>query len=133
MRIFGIWLALFLFVALPVSGEELSFNDFLSTALTNSYQLRISKINTQIAKKGVKEARAGYLPTVSAFATTERYNDLTDGKSQLTAVGNDIFLNRSYYQDMAAVGLSYNVFDFGLGKNSLKSLKRMTSKKKLCF
>ena len=131
MRIFGIWLALFLFVALPVCGEELSFNDFLSTALTNSYQLRISKINTQIAKKGVKEARAGYLPTVSAFATTERYNDLTDGKSQLTAVGNDIFLNRSYYQDMAAVGLSYNVFDFGVRKKQLEIAKADDKQKEI--
>ncbi len=131
MRIFGIWLALFLFVALPVCGEELSFNDFLSTALTNSYQLRISKINTQIAKKGVKETRAGYLPTVSAFATTERYNDLTDGKSQLTAVGNDIFLNRSYYQDMAAVGLSYNVFDFGVRKKQLEIAKADDKQKEI--
>lgn len=97
------------FCILPVKADELSFNDFLSTALNNSYKLKISQLDSEVAQKGVKEARAGYYPIFSGFATTERYNDLTNGNSQITAVGNEILLNRSYYQNMAAVGLSYNV------------------------
>lgn len=104
-------------------AEEIDFNDFVSTALNNSYKLKISQIDTQIAQKGIKEAKAGYLPTLSAFATTERYNDLTKGSSQITAVGNEILLNRNYYQDMAAVGLSYNVFDFGVRRKQLDIAK----------
>lgn len=116
---------------LPVNGETLDFNGFLSSALNNSYQLRVSKINTQIAQKGVKEAKAVYFPTISAFATTERYNDLTNGKSPMTAVGNDIFLNRSYYQDMAAVGISYNVFDFGVRRKQLDIAKADNKQKEI--
>lgn len=104
-------------------AEEIDFNDFVSTALNNSYKLKISQIDTQIAQKGIKEAKAGYLPTLSAYATTERYNDLTKGSSQITAVGNEILLNRNYYQDMAAVGLSYNVFDFGIRRKQLEIAK----------
>ena len=111
------------FCILPVKADELSFNDFLSTALNNSYKLKISQLDSKVAQKGVKEARAGYYPTLSGFATTERYNDLTNGNSQITAVGNEILLNRSYYQDMAAVGLSYNVFDFGVRRKQLDIAK----------
>ena len=114
---------LLLLSGIQVRAESLSFDDFLSTALNNSYKLKVSKIDTMISKRGIKEARAGYLPTISAFATTERYNDLTNGRAQLTAVGNEIFLNRSYYQDMAAIGLSYNLFDFGVRKRQLEISK----------
>ncbi len=116
---------------LPVSAEDLSFEDFLSTALNNSYQLKVAKLNTMIAKRGVKEARASYFPTISAFATTQRYNDLTDGVGQITAVGSEIFLNRSYYQDMASVGLSYNLFDFGIRKRQLQISKAEDEQKEI--
>lgn len=130
-KLFGIWLVFCCMSILQANAEELNFNDFLATALNNSYQVRVSKINTQIAKKGIKEARAGYFPTLSAFATTERYNDLTHGQSQMTAIGSDIFLNRSYYQDMAAVGLSYNVFDFGIRKKQLQIAKAEDKQKEI--
>ena len=130
-KFFGIWLVFCCMSILQANAEELNFNDFLATALNNSYQVRVSRINTQIAKKGIKEARAGYFPTLSAFATTERYNDLTHGQSQMTAVGSDIFLNRSYYQDMAAVGLSYNVFDFGIRKKQLQIAKAEDKQKEI--
>ncbi len=103
----------------PAEADELNFDTFLSTAINNSYNLKISQLEKEIAKRGVKEAKAGYYPTLSAFATTERYNDLTNGNSQITAVGNDILLNRSYYQDIAALGLSYNIFDFGIRRKQL--------------
>lgn len=120
----------FLFIQ-PTIAEEINFNDFLTTALYNSYNLKISKIEHEISNRGIKEARAGYYPTLSAFATTERYNDLTNGTSQITAVGNEILLNRSYYQDMAALGLSYNVFDFGVRRKQLDIAKADEKQKEL--
>lgn len=112
-------------------ADELNFNDFLSTALINSYNLKISKLEQAISHKGIKEAQSGYYPTLSAFATTERYNDLTNGNAQITAVGNEILLNRSYYQDMAALGLSYNVFDFGTRRKQLEIAKADDKQKEL--
>lgn len=131
MRRFFALFVFFCLCVLPAECETLDFNSFLSTALNNSYQLKVSKINTHIAQKAVKEAKSGYFPTVSAFATTERYNDLTNGNSQMTAVGNDIFLNRSYYQDMAAIGLSYNVFDFGVRRKQLDIAKADNKQKEI--
>jgi len=104
-------------------AETLTFDSFLETALQNSYKLKTSKIEKQSTEYGVKEARAGYFPTLSGYATTERYNDLSDGNRQLTAVGNEILLNRDYYQDVAAVGLNYNLFDFGIRKRNLQIAK----------
>lgn len=104
-------------------AETLTFDSFLETALQNSYKLKTSKIEKQSTEYGVKEARAGYFPTLSGYATTERYNDLSDGNRQLTAVGNEILLNRDYYQDVAAVGLNYNLFDFGIRKRTLQIAK----------
>ncbi len=115
-------LQLFLII-LPVYPEQLDFNDFMSAALNNSYKLKTSHINLAISHHGVKEAKAAYLPTISAYATTERYNDLTKGNAQITAVGNEILLNRSYYQDMAAIGLTYNIFDFGIRRKELDIAK----------
>lgn len=116
---------------LPANAEQLNFNDFLSTALNNSYKVKIAEINKNITQRGVKEARAAYFPTISAFATTERYNDLTNGGAPLTAVGNEIFLNRDYYQDMAAIGLSYNLFDFGVRKRQLDIAKADNKQKEI--
>ena len=116
---------------LPANAEQLNFNDFLSTALNNSYKVKIAEINKNITQRGVKEARAAYFPTISAFATTERYNDLTNGGAPLTAVGNEIFLNRDYYQDMAAGGLSYNLFDFGVRKRQLDIAKADNKQKEI--
>lgn len=45
----------FLFIQ-PTIAEELNFNDFLATALYNSYNLKISKIEHEISNKGIKEA-----------------------------------------------------------------------------
>ena len=108
---------------LPSVAETLTFDSFLETALQNSYKLKTSKIEKQSTEYGVKEARAGYFPTLSGYATTERYNDLSDGNRQLTAVGNEILLNCDYYQDVAAVGLNYNLFDFGIRKRTLQIAK----------
>lgn len=131
MKKFYILFILYLFTTIPTLGEELNFNKFLSTALNNSYKLKISQVEALISQKGVKEAQAGYYPTLSAFATTERYNDLTNGNSQITAVGNEILLNRSYYQDMAAIGLSYNIFDFGVRRKQLDIAKADDKQKTL--
>lgn len=116
-----------------IDAQELNFNDFLTSAINNSYKLQTSLIDTKITKHGVKEAKSAYYPTLSGYATTERYNDLTDGRSQITAVGNEIFLNRNYYQDMAALGVSYNIFDFGARRKSLDIAKFDDEQKELIF
>ncbi len=108
---------------LSVSAETISFDSFLSEALENSYKLKASKIDKQSTEYSIKEARAGYFPTLSGYATAERYNDLSDGARQITAVGNEILLNRDYYQDVAAMGLNYNLFDFGIRKRGLEIAK----------
>ena len=107
------------FGVLPAFSEQVNFDDFLNQAIEKSYQLHSSQLNAQISKVGIKSARSDYFPTIAAFATSERYNDMTDGNSQVTAVGNDVFLNRSYYQGVAGTGLSYNLFDFGIRRKRL--------------
>ena len=110
-------------VVLSSNAEVINFDSFLFEALDNSYKLKASKIDKKSTEYGIKEARAGYFPTLSGYATTERYNDLSNGTRQITAVGNEILLNRDYYQDVAAVGLNYNLFDFGIRKRGLDIAK----------
>lgn len=116
-------IALCLLNILPSAAEPLTFTSLLNTALQNSYKLKASKIDSAITKAGIKEAKAGYYPTLQGYATTEKYNDLSDGTRQITAVGNEILLNRDYYQDVAAIGLNYNLFDFGIRKRGLDIAK----------
>lgn len=122
---------IFSFFTLPIFSQELNFNDFLNSALDNSYKLKAASIDTKTTKHAIKEACSNYFPTLSGYATTERYNDLTDGTSQITAVGNEIFLNRNYYQDMAALSVNYNVFDFGARRKQLDISKADDKQKEL--
>ena len=114
---------------IKTSAQEINFNDFLKDAINNSPKLQTSILDTKITKHSIKEAKAAYYPTINGFATTERYNDLTNGTAQITAVGNEILLNRNYYQDMAALGASYNIFDFGARKKQL-DISRLDDKQK---
>ena len=111
--------------------EELGFDEFLADALLNSYNLKLLKINVEISDKGIKEARANYYPILNGYATIQRYNDLTNGNIPITAIGNEIFLNRSYYQDMASLGLNYKIFDFGTRKRQLDIAKTENIQKQL--
>lgn len=123
MKKYFLALLLYFLSLLSVSAETLFFDSFLSEALENSYKLKASKIDKQSTEYSIKEVRAGYFPTLSGYATTERYNDLSDGVRQITAVGNEILLNRDYYQDVIAIGLNYNLFDFGIRKRGLEIAK----------
>lgn len=112
-------------------AESLNFNDFLTAVLHNSYNLKISKIEQSIANKSIKEAQSGYYPTINAFITGERYNNLAGGNTQITAIGNEILLNRSYFQDMASLGLSYNIFNSGTRSRQLDIAKADNLQKEL--
>lgn len=114
-------------------AEELRFEDVLSLPEENSYKLKMSKYEQLIAQNAYGEAFSAYYPSLSMFGTTECYNDLTDGSSQITAVGNEILLNRSYYQDMAAIGLSYKVFDFDERYGYLNIAKSEILKKDIMY
>lgn len=120
---FIVLFAILIFSGLPLKCKELNFDDVLNASLEHSYQLKKSVLNKEISKKGIGEAKSEYLPTLSAYAVVERYNDLTDGSSQISAIGNEVFLNRNYYQDAAALMLTYNVFDFGIRKRQLDIAK----------
>lgn len=124
---------LFIFSALPVFAEQVSFDSFLGEAIQKSYQLHSSQLNAEISKTGIKSARSDYFPTISTFATSERYNDLTGGNSQVTAVGSDVLLNRSYFQDVAGAGLSYNLFDFGIRRKKLDISKLDKTQKEMLY
>ncbi len=126
----AIFMALLIF-QLPSRAETLNFNSFLSDTLKNSYKLKTSKIDTQISQKSTKEARADYFPTIGGYGVTERYNDLSDGKRQITAVGNEIMLNRNYYQDVIGGMINYNLFDFGTRKRNLEIAKTDNKQKEI--
>lgn len=114
-------------------AEQLNFDDFLNEAVQKSYQLHSSQLNTEISKTGIKNARSDYFPTLGAFATSERYNDMSNQGSQVTAVGNDVLLNRSYYQNMAGAGISYNLFDFGIRRKKLDMSKLDKTQKEMVY
>ena len=100
-----------------VGASELCFDEFLTKTINNSYKLKLMRVEKDSADIALKQVKSSYYPSLMSFATTERYKDLTDGNSNITAVGNEILLNRSYYQDMAGLMMSYNLFDFGERRN----------------
>lgn len=116
-----------------VKAETISFDRILCTSIENSYDLKQSKLNTEISQKGIKEARSEYFPTITAYSTSEYSDDLTDGTSTMTSVGNEILIDGSKYQNALSVGASYNVFDFGVRKRKLNIAKTDKTQKEIMY
>lgn len=105
---------------LLANAEVISFDYILQESITNSYELNMSKLDTQIGEAGIKEAKSEYFPKFSGYLTAEHSNDLTNGSSPVSYIGNEVLLNNDRYQNAASLGLSYNLFDFGIRNKKVK-------------
>lgn len=120
---------LFLFSITKVMAETLTYRDTLNSAINNSFDIKISKIDIDISKAELKTARADLFPTLYTQVNTE-YNNGLGNTQNINYVGNTVVSSYTQYRNLASLGLSYNLFDFGAtGKKVLIAKKDIEQKK----
>lgn len=114
---------LILLVVLPVVTEaasRLDFENVLQAVLRHSYDLRMSAVDIGISHTQLKEARSAYFPTISARFNSQYTKDLTNTTSpQVTAIGETILVQNTFFQDSFSLSASLNLYDFGTRENKV--------------
>jgi outer membrane protein TolC len=132
-RIFVLILIIFLLRINTASAETLVYKVVLEKAVKNSYDLKAAEIDVKIAQTQIKEARAEYLPIISANYNAQYDKDLTDGMSTLTSVGDSIVTNSTRYVNSLSGGIQYNLYDFGVRKKRLNIAKKDKTQKETIY
>ncbi|OGH97618.1 MAG: hypothetical protein A2104_02835 [Candidatus Melainabacteria bacterium GWF2_32_7] len=114
-------------------AEKIDYNYILDKAKENSFDLKISNIDIDISKSGVKEARSLYYPTLKSQFYSEYAHDMTNGVQTFSSVGTSIVNSSTKYQDLFTLNLSYNLYDFGIKGKKLDIAKKDVSEKKIVY
>ncbi len=102
-----------LLLAVNIQAQEaLNFEDALALTLENNYDIRISRINEQVAENNAERQANGYLPTLN---TSGAYSWTYFESTNTLRTGEQSFDPNSSYNYNAAITLSYTLFD-GLGR-----------------
>lgn len=116
-----------------VWASTLDYRAVLDSAVNNSFDLKMSKVDIDISKAQLKAARADWYPTLSMQFNTEYNKDLADGKGSLAYAGNTMITPYTQFRDMLYMTLSYNLFDFGVTGKKVHIAKQEFSQKKISY
>lgn len=107
----------------------LTYRTTLQQAIDNSFDIKMSKLDIDISKADLKVARADLYPTLYTQVNTE-YNNGLGNTANINYVGNTVVSSYTQYRNLASIGLSYNLLDFGaIGKKVLIAKKDVEQKK----
>lgn len=101
---------------------ELDFETVRQKALENSFDVKISQTDIKISDTAIQGAKSEYYPKINASYYSE-YTRILDGSHQTVYIGNEVLYGNSVFQNSLSVGLSYNLFDFGIRGDRLKIAK----------
>lgn len=116
---------IFTFFASSVSSayaDELDFETVRQKALENSFDVKISQTDIKISDTAIQGAKSEYYPKISTYFYSE-YTKSLDGNNQTVYIGNEVLYGNSVFQNSLSVGLTYNLFDFGIRGDKLKIAK----------
>lgn len=103
-------------------ADELDFETVRQRALENSFDVKISQTDIKISDTAIQGAKSEYYPKISTYFYSE-YTKSLDGNNQTVYIGNEVLYGNSVFQNSLSVGLSYNLFDFGIRGDKLKIAK----------
>jgi len=110
-------------------SNTLTYRITLKQAVDNSFDLKMSSLDIDISKADLKVARADLYPTLYSQVNTE-YNNGLGNQSNINYVGNTVVSSYTQFRNLASLGVSYNLFDFGaIGKKVLMAKKDVEQKK----
>jgi outer membrane protein len=96
------------------AATKLDFDSVLRATLRHSYDIRMAAVDIGISKSQLKEARSAYFPALSLRFNFQYTKDLTNATaSQVTAVGETILVQNTFFQNSLSFNGSLNLYDFG--------------------
>ncbi|MCQ2743569.1 MAG: TolC family protein [bacterium] len=102
--------------------KNIDLDNILEKAIANSYDLKLADFDVVIAKYGINEAKAEYLPKFGIYAGNEYNKNFKDSLTTITV--GDVFVNPyTRFQTIAGATLTYNLYDFGVRKSYLDMAK----------
>lgn len=120
------------FLQSQVFAERLNYGDVLNKAIENSYDLKISGYDVGISKATLKGTKADLLPSLKAQTYSEHIQDLANSASYVSA-GNTVLPPGTRYQNIATLGLMYNLYDFGATKQKVVIGKKDVEQKEVVY
>lgn len=110
-------------------ADTLTYRDTLKLAIEKSYDLKMAELDIDISSAELKATKADLYPTLYTQVNTE-YNNGLGNTSNINYVGNTVVSSYTQYRNLASIGLSYNLFDFGaINKKVLVAKKDVEQKK----
>lgn len=110
----------------------LTYRNTVQKALQNSFDVKMSKLDIDISRAELKSARADLFPTLYTQLNTE-YNNGLGNQSNINYVGNTVVSSYTQYRNLASIGLSYNLFDFGAINKKVFIAKKDVDQKKVAY
>lgn len=103
--------------------KVLSYDDVLKTALENSFDLKTAKINIDISRQKLSEAKREYIPDVNIGVNTGYTKGLNDSSQGVKTINGTIINESTRYQNAASVSLQHTFIDYGIRRNNRKIAK----------
>lgn len=130
MRAFKIFLAFLFFhswVYSQESGEILSMEDAVNTALENNYDIKISKNNKEILNNNAVKSNADYLPTISLSGSFNYQNQNTYNEFASEQVPPIDRRGAETQSINAGINLNYTIYSGGSRKYRYEKLQNEAS------
>ena len=105
-------------------GKTITWETTRDKIVSNAYQVELSKIDVDIAKAKILSAKSEYYPKIGFYAYNETSKYLGNKPSQVQYIGNDALYGYDIIQNAISLGLTYNLFDFGIRGDNLKIAKQ---------
>ena len=122
MKKIYIFLILFL-IQNTVSAKTITWETTREQIVSHAYQVELSKIDVDISKTKILGARSEYYPKIGLYAYNEYSKYLGNKTSQVEYIGNEAIYGHDIIQNAISLGLTYNLYDFGIRGDKLKIAK----------
>lgn len=122
MKKIYIFLILFL-IQNTVSAKTINWETTRDQIVSHAYQVELSKIDVDISKTKILGARSEYYPKIGLYAYNEYSKYLGKKVSQVEYIGNEAIYGHDIIQNAISLGLTYNLYDFGIRGDKLKIAK----------
>lgn len=112
-----------------VSAKTINWETTRDQIVSHAYQVELSKIDVDISKAKILGARSEYYPKIGLYAYNEYSKYLGNKASQVEYIGNEAIYGHDIVQNAVSLGLSYNLYDFGIRGDKLKIAKNENKSK----
>lgn len=117
-------LAVLLLLLFRAEAQTLTYEDVLQSAIDQSYDLKIAKVDIGISKADVLAARSAYYPVIRGRINIERLKSLQDTQTPVTTIGDMVLPAGTRFQNSMSLSMTHTVTDFGVRRRKLDMAKK---------